>query len=527
MHQTHHDSTCKGPAAPLWKLLSEQFADLAKTHKANAFLHNECKAASELAERTLHGREQEAESFASIRIIYWKVSATGLISTHQGVKKAQADQDPLRAIEMTLERICQVSTACCGDEHNGISALLQVLELSGRLKRHADAIGKLFADVNPNLPLAGAKLKDSFATPLSRAVDDFVTATQDAFNAQTACDAFVTRDTREILMASATEIAFRFDNLNCEMARIKCLTQPAFFELLQVESERFAFTSAMCLGAIDQVIHTPTGLGMELKSTWQKMRKLVTGDLKQQFNLWQERQLCPPSACYDNATEPLLQSITAGLSDTSNFGHEPHCFDEARIQRHRMLVVAATKEVEKLHCKEWPDHAVLTRIGALTMDLHSTLGGSARGLAVAVRAIVEGWTETRSWLTSPPTDPTPRVARHLRTLVGAYHWFENRLDDLSTFPPARHQQAATAQAGRAQGISPGEGQMIFDVVDPQGNPCTYSRVTITNLTTNQRSEGLTDQDGRFQGVFPIGRYEVITTRGEQGMQPAAFPIQVN
>ncbi|HEY3741814.1 MAG TPA: hypothetical protein VGL53_18315 [Bryobacteraceae bacterium] len=543
MSTTLEDPICKGPAPLLWKELAEQFKHLAKNNQAEDYLKNECSAASDLAERAFKGLEDESAAFSAVRIIYWKVSAAKIHMLPLTAAKTQArtgvqtDLETLAKIELLLERLCRVSTACCGGagqasaagshDNSNTTALLEVMELSNRLNRAAAKVEGRRKELDPNFPAnAAVNLKAKYCDPLVDAVREFGVSVKTAFDSEVACDAFQTSNTFDEMRAKSADIAYRFDNLVCEMARIKCLTQPAFFDLLQTEVDHLGLAASTVLGLVDKLSRTQTGIGAQLKQTWQLMRTLVTGALRQQFVKWQERQLCPTSLCYDTATEALRNAIDAGIADTENFGNDSHCWDEGRMRRQRNLIVAATEEVRKLHCKDLPDHGVLTRIGAQTMRLHSILSHSTTGLAVAVRSIVDGWTQTREWLDTPDNDPPPQVARHLRTLVGVYYWLENNLNGLSACQPSTQAGQPAVAVPNAPGFAPGEGEMIFDVVDPLGQPCTFCEVSIVDKT-GTRTKVLTDQDGRFRGVFQKGPYQVTTEREDSGIPATAFSVWVH
>lgn len=433
---------CKDPFRRPWQRVAESFRGVGGCAGADSWIKAECEAGARVIERLLHCQESDGQAFDSVRAIYWKVWA---VLGPQG--KCQQE---LNALRDSLEKLCRVAPELDGKKttstvqepaafenaHSTYRTLLEIEETGTGLKKLAQDIQDAIKNVEPHLPTDYCQeLSDPFASALSKAVEDLNTATGDAETAAASCDAQAVRDKFEALEASVAQLTFAHGNLLCGLGRIKCLAQPAFFDMLQRKVDEFGFLAATVVSALGKLRLQEMGLGRQLKTLWLAMRAQVSDQLKQAFEKWQERQLCPPSLCYDTATSTLRKAIDDGVADSDKFPSDPACCDEQKVCHHRQLVDKATDEVEKLYCKvtDQPDFntCVLTRLGSLTMQLQATLGRSTTGLVDSFQTTIKGWNDTIKYLQSIGSDqvprPTPRVADRLRTIAGIYRWLENKM----------------------------------------------------------------------------------------------------
>src|SRR5262249_21326482 len=145
------------------------------------------------------------------------------------------------------------------------------------------------------------------------------------------------------------------------------------------------------------------------------------------------------------------------------------------------------------------NRCVLTRLGSTAMRIHALLNRGNIDLADAVRTTVESWNETRQWFQNMDNDPPPRVAHHLRTLVGIYRWLESRVHSFAVCAEPGPTSACCDSAGD-------EGEMRFELVDENGNPFSNRRITI-KTPSGEKFHVTIDGEGKFKRKMPKGPYE--------------------
>jgi hypothetical protein len=513
------DRLCKEPLIVLWEDVKRNLIALGE-RSDDPWLKRECAAGAEVVDRRIAGQESDQQTFTAVLAIYWKGTAALRESPDGYEPEFGRLAASLEALGRFVPDLDGKPSACqeagpFDKSHSTYRVLFEICDISEDLETRASEMQKVFVDVEAHLPRgAGTQLKDSFANVVA-AVAAAKEAAGEAQKTVAGCDPQAVRDAVEALGGSVSQVTATLSNVVCTLAGIKCLAQPAFFDILQMKVDEFALYAAKVVSAFHKLSFRETGIGKQLKAIWQAMRSQVTVQLKQAFERWQERNVCPPSMCYDTATPILRKVIEDGLADAEQLTPELSCWDEPRLRRQRTLVVAAIDEIERLYCnaqrmKDFNSSA-LTSLGSKAMRLQAVLGRGTTDLADAFRTTVESWKETFTWL-QQDTDsvPSPRVEHHLRTIAGVYGWLENSL--------------RSSTAGNQTVPSAGLGWLEFCIADENGNPCANSRVHITTPTGDQLVL-TTDAEGRVRHSAPKGCYKVSADTEELFVHPIMMYVQ--
>ncbi len=238
------------------------------------------------------------------------------------------------------------------------------------------------------------------------------------------------------------------------------------------------------------------------------MQAYVSGNVKRAFTRYQERELCPPASCLDNATQSLDAIIAQGLTESDQLSANPYGCDESLAAQHRQLIDEAVKQITALDNKSLDgfDRRVWIRLGSFPMRLYAIL--DRRGVIVAeqVRILRSSFQSLGNWFQHPDQPPAREAVPLLQAGLSLLRMLQER---------------ATGAGICAQLPVVGKsslGQLTLKIVDDDGKPI-QGEIQVVSQQSGQVRQLMSDETGNIQSFLPKGAY-IVSPIGD-----FAFPTQ--